>query len=244
MHKKKKTTSLYLLLGALAVLAVVGLLISFSSARERERVLQEERATQLQKENEKKDQALANMAIAQNYQPYCKTGVMRIDRSEDILRIMQTAKNAAIRYERDGKMFTCPSVSQKENCDAVTSGNFAAVYTCPVVPVSVAVAGDNGVILKAQPVGNAVVVDRVVFAEPGFVVVYPKSGDQAIAHSSLLPAGTFDIVSIAIPVRLQFGVTYRIQLVTDTGDGVLSETDRPILMDTSKPLSAEFTTIR
>ncbi|MBI4090950.1 MAG: hypothetical protein HY422_02915 [Candidatus Komeilibacteria bacterium] len=244
IHQKKKTTSIYLLIGALAVLAVIGLLLAFSSARDRERVLQEERAAQLQKEEEKRTQALSDLAAVQNYQSYCTASVVRIDRSGDILRIVRSAGSTPIRYEREGKIFTCPNADQKENCVAATDGNFVTVYACPPITFNAAVSGDNGVMLKTQPAGPAVIVDRVILTDSSFIVIYPKTGESSLANSNLLPAGIHDIVSIAIPVRLQEGAIYRAELITDSGDGIFNEPDKPVLAADGTHLFVEFTADR
>lgn len=107
------------------------------------------------------------------------------------------------------------------------------------------VAGDNGLLIEQQEVGNAVIVHTVILEKPGFVVFY--SGDKEFSNfSPLLPRGAHRIVSIAAPEKLEQNTTYYVGLHHDSNNnGIYDREDDLVLTnDQGEMLLAEFTAVK
>lgn len=223
----------------LVIIAVIGSIVAIIRLQKNERHPLE----QARIEQEKIQNALNNLLTVQHYQQYCTKSIQRIEESENLLKIVPVSAKASPDYYAGGEKVTCTARSTSSDCQKIPVLNFTSVYECPSEPISVAVSDTNGIRIRNQYAGTAVVVDLVILEKPGFVAISaPTENDRTIiAASPFLAEGISEIVSIAIPKALTLGRSYSAHLYIDNGDGVFEiGSDIPVEQD-GVVLSAPFT---
>lgn len=235
----------------IAVLAGVTLLNSFNNqAREREE--EAARQAEIDRKESMKAEAIQNLGATQAYQKYCVKGVARIDTAGDYSKIVYgTAQKTITYYDAEGKRVYCTEGAAKpsEACASIAALAFETAYVCTGVNISSMLSGGNGLQVRTQTAGNAVVVDTALLESPGFIVIHKKTGSKPgaiLAQSQLLPAGASEIISIAMPEALTTWETYIAMLHTDNGDSEFNaEEDASILNEGGdKMIMVEFTAVK
>ncbi len=236
MRSSKKQQALYILLAAIGILAAVTLLDSFNNQSLRKATEMASQKADEERQAAMKKEAVTSLTLTQQYQKYCVKGVQRVDSSGDYTKIVYgTAQKTVTYYDKNGQRIYCVGGSSKPSaaCADIASLNFETAYVCSGTNVSSMISGENGLQIKTQTVGNAVIVDTVLLGAPGYVVIHKKTGSKPgpiIASSPLLKAGASKIVSIAMPEALTTWNTYTAMLHTDNGDGNFKiEDDAPIM---------------
>jgi len=86
----------------------------------------------------------------------------------------------------------------------------------------------NALYVSAQPMGTAVLIDRVSLARDGFVVI--ENDRKILGATELLPAGIYK--NIHVQISLEFmspGERVYVSLYTDTGDKTHGSEDFRVL---------------
>ncbi|OGY91140.1 MAG: hypothetical protein A3B31_01295 [Candidatus Komeilibacteria bacterium RIFCSPLOWO2_01_FULL_53_11] len=236
----KKTYLVTTLLIVLALI-VIGSVVAWQ--RRQEFILQKE--AQRFEEN-LRSEAIAELETIQRYQDYCIKGNEVI--SEDG-RFIKVSGDARTMYEDARKQFTCPSEENDELCEELDPLEWRMVFECERVPGKSFSDGTNGLLIDTQVVGTAGIVKRVVLDASGFVVIYesekPTAETKPLAVSPLLPAGIWDIVSIAIPTPLKERSIYTASIALDNGDMAYTQADdRPLRNATEDIATASFSVIK
>lgn len=191
--------------------------------------------------------ALLQFGAEQLYQPLCRKDIISVERSGDVIKVVSKLSGGAPRYKIDDKEVACPLNDQtpSPDCLAVKDLVFTAVYTCPAEEPTSLTDGRNGLKMKNQVVGNAVIVDLVVLEHPGYVRVYSRAANgqpgDIIGTSPWISAGYHEIVSIAVSKTLQAGKQYFAGLNLDNGDRNFQESsDLALTTPEGQPRVANF----
>jgi hypothetical protein len=233
----KKQQGIYTLLAAVAVLAIIALLNSFNNQSQLKETELAAKKAEANKLAAIKDDAINKLNLTQKYQKYCLKGVQRIDSAGGYDKIVYgTAQKTITYYDTDAMRVYCTSgqALPSEACTAIAALSFETAYVCSGTNVASMLSGGNGVQVKTQIAGNAVVIDTVLLDAPGYVVIHKKTGSKPgaiLATSQLLSTGAYQIVSIAMPEALKTWETYVAMLHKDNGDGNFNATDDAPIMD-------------
>lgn len=114
--------------------------------------------------------------------------------------------------------------------------------------VHIAVGEQEGMSLKDQEAGTAVILDSLVLSQPGFIAIHEAARGGALGTmrgtSIILGAGVYEIVSIAIAKPLQPRTDFIAALYRDDGDGAADiSKDKLLTTASSTPLTAVFKTL-
>jgi hypothetical protein len=247
----KKQQTLYILLIAVAVLAGITLLDSFNNESRRKELELASQRLEADKQVAMKREVVNSLKLTQQYQKYCIKGVQRIDTAGDYNKIIYgTVQKTITYYGSDDKRIYCTEGIAKpsEACAAIATLNFETAYVCSGTTVASMISGDNGLQIKTQTAGNAVILDTVLLNTPGYVIIHKKVGSKPgtiLASSQLLQAGVYKIVSIAMPEALKTWETYVAMLHKDSGDGTFNAADdTPIVNDAGAEIMVDFTAVK
>ncbi len=247
----KKQQAIYALLVAVAVLAGITLLNLLSSQNLQKEAEMKAQQDAADKQAAMQTEAIKNLTATEQYQKYCVNGVQRIDTAGDYSKIVYgTAQKTVTYVDKDGKRIYCTAGVAKPSADCaeIAALTFDTAYVCGGTNVASMISGNNGLQVKTQTTGNAVIIDTVLLGAPGYVAIHTMTGSKPgpiLANSQLLQAGTYKIVSIAMPSALTTWNNYAAMLHTDNGNGSFdAKDDSPITDEKGNPIMVTFKAVK